>query len=64
MSYRHLKTNLSAGHNEGVIGTLEYDVSGVSNGLSTTSHPFAPKYYITGGYGRNSDVIDSVWGQN
>ena len=56
-----LKTHPSAGHNEGVIGTLEYEIS--NDGLSTMNHPYMSKYYITAGYGRSSDVLDSVKGQ-
>ena len=57
----YLKNHLSAGHNEGVIGTLEYEID--NDGLSTMNHPYMSKYYITAGYGQTSDVLDSVKGQ-
>ena len=55
-----LKIFQRSGHNEGVIGTLEYEP--FNGGLSTASHPAVPRYYITAGYGTHSDVIDSVRG--
>ena len=54
------KFPLSAGHNEGVIGSLEYEI--LNDGLSTINHPYMAKYYITAGYGQRSDVLDSVKG--
>ena len=57
----NLKIHQSAGHNEGVIGTLDYEIE--NDGLSTMNHPYIAKYYITAGYGENSDVLDSVKGQ-
>ena len=56
----NLKIPLSAGHNEGVIGSLEYEI--LNDGLSTINHPYMAKYYITAGYGQRSDVLDSVKG--
>ena len=56
----NLKIPLSAGHNEGVIGSLEYEI--FNDGLSTINHPYMTKYYITAGYGQRSDVLDSVKG--
>jgi len=44
-----------------VIGTLDYEID--NDGLSTMNHPYMAKYYITAGYGQNSDVLDSVKGQ-
>ena len=57
----NFKIHQSAGHNEGVIGTLDYEIE--NDGLSTMNHPYIAKYYITAGYGENSDVLDSVKGQ-
>ena len=57
----NLKIHQSDGHNEGVIGTLDYEIE--NDGLSTMNHPYMPQYYITAGYGQNSDVLDSAKGQ-
>ena len=57
----NFKIHKSVGHNEGVIGTLDYEID--NDGLSTMNHPYMAKYYITAGYGQNSDVLDSVKGQ-